>query len=353
MTRRFRTLPAERSWLVVALFAVLYVLVFAPFRAVVGDVVGALSSIPILVAGSLLSRRKVWGVALAMVLVNGVMFAVTEQSKPTEEWQGAVLGSVALLVTADLIGRVRDNELRVKRTGESKDRFLASVSHELRTPLTAVIGYASILKASWPGLVQGEREDLLGVLLRQAGEVADIVEDLLVATRLDIDEVTISPSVVSAAREVEAVVSSLNLDPDQQLAVRVPPEVEVVADAGRLRQIMRNLLSNAIRYGGPQVTIEARTLAGSVSILIKDNGQGLPRDEWESVFEPYYRSHRAESQPDSLGLGLSVSRRLAQRMDGNLTYRYLHGESHFELTLPAVDAEIPAVLGSSQIAAAV
>lgn len=150
MTRRVRTLPADRSWLVVALFAVLYVLVFAPARAVVGDVVGALSSIPILVAGSRLSRRKVWGVALAMVLVNGVMFAVTQQSKPTEEWQGAVLGSVALLVTADLIGRVRDNELRVKRTGESKDRFLAGVSHELRTPLTAVIGYASILKPPGP-----------------------------------------------------------------------------------------------------------------------------------------------------------------------------------------------------------
>lgn len=183
--------------------------------------------------------------------------------------------------------------------------------------------------------------------------MANIVEDLVVATRLDIDEVTISPSVVSVAREVEAVVSSLSLDPDQQLVVRVPPEVEVVADAGRLRQIMRNLLSNAIRHGGPQVTIEARASAASVSIVIKDNGQGLSRDEWESVFEPYYRSHQTESQPDSLGLGLSVSRRLAQRMDGNLTYRYLDGVSHFELRLPAVDVEIATVLAGSQIAAAV
>lgn len=340
MMRRMRTLFVGRPWVVVGMPVVLYVLVFAPVRGSVGDVVGALSFIPILVAGSLLNRRKVWGVALAMVLVNGVLFGVTDQSRPTGEWQGAVVGSVALLVTADLIGRVRDNELRVKKTGDLKDRFLAGVSHELKTPITAIVGYASILKAPWPGLVDGEREDLLEVLHREAVNVASIVEDLLVAERLDIDDLIVSPGVVSPAREIEAVVDILGIEP-HRLTVNVPSELTVAADGGRLRQILRNLISNAIRYGGPQVTIEAKTSAGSVSTLVIDNGKGLPRDEWELVFEPYYRSHQREGQPESKGLGLSVSRRLARRMGGNVTYRYLNHHSRFELTLPADQVESP------------
>lgn len=341
MTSSMRALLAGRPWVIVTMSAVLYVLVFVPTRAAVGDVVGALSTIPILVAGGLLNRRKVWGVAVAMVLVNGVMFSVTEEARPTGEWLGAVLGSVALLVTADLIGRVRENELRVKKTGDLKDLFLAGVSHELRTPIAAIVGYSSILKVPWPGLADGEREDLLEVVHREAVNVANIVEDLLIAGRLDIDEIAISMGVVSLEREVEAVVSALSIESGRQLTVNAPAGLTVIADAGRLRQILRNLLSNAIRFGGQQVTIEAETSAGSVSIFVVDNGQGIPRDEWESVFEPYYRSHQTEGQPQSKGLGLSISRRLAQRMGGNVTYRYLDRKSRFELTLPAANVEIP------------
>lgn len=329
----------------VALSVVLYVLVFPYARTIVGDVVGALSSVPVLIAGSLLTRKKTWLVALLLIVLNGALFAMTEVDvQRNAEWQGAALGAISLLITAELIGRVRENARRLKKSGESKDRFLAGVSHELRTPLTAVVGYASILKASWPKLSGDEREELLDVLHQQSGEVASIVEDLLVATRLDSNELTMSVGRVSIAREAASVIGVLTTPPHKSLEISIPGDIEGMADAGRLRQILRNLVSNAFRYGGPNVAIGASRVGPSVVLTVRDDGSGLPKNEWESIFDSYYRSHTVAGQPDSVGLGLTVARQLARRMDGDLTYRLADGESCFTLTLPA--ALVPGELQS-------
>lgn len=331
-----RSIVIVRSpWTTVAVSILLYVLVFAPLRAVVGDVVGALSAAPVLIAGSLFGRRRTWVVAMTMIAINGAMFAFTEITRPSEEWQGAVLGALMLLITAELIGRVRENANRLKKSSESKDRFLAAVSHELRTPLTAVVGYTSILKRKWSDLDDTEREELLSVLHQQSAEVASIVEDLLVAARLDSDDVSFSVGKISLAHEVDVVASSLTIPPGTELTVSISDDEEVISDAGRLRQILRNLLSNAFRYGGARVTVEAAQLGQSVVITVRDDGTGLPREEWGSIFDSYYRSHNSAGQPDAVGLGLSVSRRLARRMGGDLSYRYVGGESRFQLALPA------------------
>lgn len=73
-----------------------------------------------------------------------------------------------------------------------------------------------------------------------------------------------------------------------------------------------------------------------MGLMVADNGVGLPNDEWETIFEPYYRSHQRPGQPDSVGIGLTVARQLARRMGGDLAYRVEGGHSLFELTLPAV-----------------
>ena len=332
---KWRARIAE-PWALVSLSIVLYVVVFPYARTIVGDVVGALSSVPVLVAGNLLTRKKTWLVALLLIVVNGVLFAVTEVDvQRNAEWQGAVIGAVSLLITAELMGRVRESARRLQKSGDSKDRFLAGVSHELRTPLTAVVGYASILKASWPKLSGDERKELLDVLYQQSGEVASIVEDLLVASRIETDELTMSVGRVSIAREVASVIGVLDPPPGKRLAISTPGDVEAMADAGRLRQILRNLVSNAFRYGGPSVAIEASRVGPSVVLTVRDNGRGLPKGEWQSIFDSYYRSHTVAGQPDSVGLGLTVARQLARRMNGDLTYRIARGESCFSLTLPA------------------
>ena len=105
------------------------------------------------------------------------------------------------------------------------------------------------------------------------------------------------------------------------------------ADPLRLRQILRNLLSNAERYGGTNVEIEVEHLNRFVVVRVRDDGTGVPPEHREAIFEPYVRGGGDSALPGSLGLGLAVSRRLARLMGGDLTYRW-DGSSIFELTLP-------------------
>lgn len=125
---------------------------------------------------------------------------------------------------------------------------------------------------------------------------------------------------------------------DKKLELSISGDVEALADAGRLRQILRNLVSNAFRHGGPNVTIEASRVGPSIVLTVRDNGHGLPKAEWQSIFDSYYRSHTVTGRPDSVGLGLTVARQLARRMAGDLSYRMSDGESCFTLTLPAASA---------------
>lgn len=113
--------------------------------------------------------------------------------------------------------------------------------------------------------------------------------------------------------------------------------VIAMADRARLRQIVRNLLTNAFRYGGSQVSLAVAAENGSALLSVTDDGSGLSPDEWERIFEPYYRAHSRGTVTGSIGLGLSVSKRLAEAMDGSLGYRFEDGLSIFELALPSAE----------------
>ncbi len=218
----------------------------------------------------------------------------------------------------------------------SKDEFIAAVSHELRTPLTAVVGLTRELADS-RSFSDEERHELLELVADQSADVASIVEDLLVAARADMGVLTISKEKVDIHLQLE-----ISIEDCSHLAGSKPVSVDgartpamALADASRVRQIVRNLLTNAFRYGGDR--IEAKVLAdgGTVALRVSDNGGGLPSEEWERIFEPYHRAERSDTVVGSIGLGLAVSRRLAAAMDGELSYRYEAGHSIFELTLPA------------------
>jgi signal transduction histidine kinase len=312
-----------------------YMVFFAPIRSYFGDGVGSLSVIPVLVAGTYLSRKATWAVALGLTLLNGFLFAtIATNPSPGREWYGSLLGTISLFVTADLVGRARDARVRLKHSGESKDEFLAGVSHELRTPLTAVVGYSSLLRSESTEMRDVDREVVVELIYQQASDMAGIVEDLLVGTRLDTNELTFSTGDVQLIGEVEKSLDALSRPVGYSLTVAVPSSSYVIGDADRIRQILRNLVTNAYRHGGPEISVEAKDEGTMTRLSVRDNGTPLPRDEWISVFEPYYRSHSQQGQPDSVGLGLTVSRKLARAMDGDLRYRGGDGFSEFSLVLP-------------------
>jgi signal transduction histidine kinase len=142
----------------------------------------------------------------------------------------------------------------------------------------------------------------------------------------------LASAVVSAARDEEAARIEVGGD-----LVDVPV---AVGDPARVRQIMRNLISNACRYGREPIEVRFGTDGDHALVRVIDHGPALPASEWERIFEPYHRVHDVETKPAALGIGLSVSRHLSRLMGGELTFRHEDGQSIFELRLPAAGAGV-------------
>lgn len=244
---------------------------------------------------------------------------------------------LSLLTTAAaMIGAFWEREIgreRLEQAIRTKDAFLASVSHELRTPLTAVIGFGQILADEAGTLPEDERAELLEAIVRQAADLTNIVNDLLVAAKHDTG--TLNVKLVPVTLRAQAAQALEAFDQEKVGPVELTGDsVRAIGDPHRVRQIIRNLISNALRYGGPDIRISVESNTDDVSVLVRDNGSPIPVDERERIFEQYQRAQGATEIAESLGLGLSISRQLARRMGGDLTYRYEDGASVFELTLP-------------------
>ncbi len=215
----------------------------------------------------------------------------------------------------------------------AKDEFIASVSHELRTPLTAVVGLTHELSE---GRVEPhEVPELQSLIAQQAQEVSDIVEDLLVAARASADTITVRPNPFNIRKEIEIVVKPWLRGGAHAIDLSaVDGSLVGRGDAVRVRQIMRNLVANAVRYGGKPIAVEARSNGRSVKIAVRDRGDGIPSEAVDRMFEPYARLGGQAGLPSSVGLGLYVSRLLARMMDGDLEYQRRDGVTEFCLTLP-------------------
>ena len=248
-----------------------------------------------------------------------------------------IFGSLDL--TRAVVGMVDITDLTEaqERTQElilSKDKFLAAISHELRTPLTGVNVSAALLDESADDLDAAERKELVGYIRQQSDDMAQIVEDLLVAARADIGALSLLKEEVSVADELAAVLSRFG-DAWTKVGLEGVDDTKVLADPLRFRQIMRNLLTNANRYGGDHVSILQAHGPRTTVLSVFDNGPGVPADEMEAIFEPYYRAGTSPGIQGSVGMGLSVARQLAALMDGTLTYHRVDDHSEFRLSLPS------------------
>lgn len=239
-------------------------------------------------------------------------------------------------VLAAAIGRSVAKE-RLEDLLKSKDAFVASVSHELRTPLTVVTGMAHELNEQWMNLSEQEMAEFTEMLVEQSRDMSDIIEDLLVAARSNIGNVTVRREHVSLGREIESVMAGFTDTGSTNIEVRTSEE-QVIADPIRVRQILRNLVTNALRYGGNRVEIVMSSGPGTMAVEVIDNGEGILPEDHDRIFVAYERAHHTEGQPGSVGLGLTVSRTLAELMGGSLTYTF-DGRSTFRLELPKVAVE--------------
>lgn len=218
---------------------------------------------------------------------------------------------------------------------ESREDFIANVSHELRTPLTAVFGFTQLLDA---GVIEdaAERDELIRLTYGESGELVRMVEDLLTAARLTEGELSYKLESVSARNEVADVV---------EVFTRMGSHVEVSmhdgwvrADRLRFRQIVRNILSNAARYGGSVVQISGRQEHTMYRLVIADDGEGVPAETVDSMFERFSQYEDASLARGGLGLGLSIVRTLLEDMGGTIRYERVDGWSRFVIDVPGAAA---------------
>ncbi len=244
---------------------------------------------------------------------------------------------VSLLTTAaKMFGAFWEREAareRLEQVNRAKDAFLASVSHELRTPLTAVVGFGQILHDSANTISEEERAELVELVVVHGADLTNIINDLLVAAKADMGALEVRLVPINLRAQTAQVLESLGRDQVAHIEL-VSHSVRAVGDPDRVRQVVRNLVSNALRYGGDTVRVEVLRSGASAKVLVCDNGTAIPEVDRKRIFQSYQRAHNTPGLADSIGLGLAISRQLAQLMGGDLTYRYEGGESIFEFALP-------------------
>lgn len=250
-------------------------------------------------------------------------------------------GATVIVGLAD-VTHLKERQEAMADLVKAKDEFIARISHELRTPLTAVVGLTSEM-ATMDGLGEEERSELMSLVAGQAAEMSYIVEDLLVAARAEMGTLSIDVTLVDLGSELDSAIDGVGISL-QEIPDSIP---KVVADPSRIRQILRNLLTNAERYGGPNRRVLAGRRMDRVWLEVRDDGDGVPIEEETQIFEPYATAHSGVKE--SVGLGLSVARQLAELVDGSLTYRRDLAETVFRLELPAALTYEP-VLASGKAA---
>jgi PAS domain S-box-containing protein len=215
--------------------------------------------------------------------------------------------------------------------GKAKDDFIATVSHELRNPLAAMLGLGQELADHYDTFTDEERRDMAQMIARQADDASWLIEDLLVAYRENLSQVSVALQEFDVTKEIERVLEVVDYPIDIKV---LQGSSRIMADPRRTRQILRNLVSNAMRYGGERIQISLGKAGDRLEVKIQDSGKAIPNADVERIFRAYERG-RGTPHSASVGLGLNVARRLARLMDGDLTYRHEDGWSEFVLSLPS------------------
>src|SRR5215467_2927344 len=242
-----------------------------------------------------------------------------------------------------------ERAVTAERANDSKNIFLRNMSHEIRTPITAMLGFADLLASE--GLLPQDRPDLLRRLQSNGLAVLALLDDLLDLARLDAHRIRLNPEPVPVVGLVREVLASLEVD---SRAKRLEMRVEATpgalgllqTDRYRLRQILVNLLTNAVKFteSGAIVTSIAVTQEDADerwAIDVTDTGIGIPSDQHARVFEPFEQASGAIGRVyGGSGLGLALSRRLAEQLGGKLVLlRSGPGEgSVFRVTLRPLQA---------------
>jgi two-component system phosphate regulon sensor histidine kinase PhoR len=240
-------------------------------------------------------------------------------------------GGGAVLVLHDITDLRRADQIR-------RD-FVANVSHELRTPLTAIRGYVEALQDDRPEPEESRR--FLDIIARQSARMERLVSDLLRLARLDAKQEALDVTLCDVTQLFATVAGDVAQTAEakgQRVSTTVGNEAgQVRGDPGKLHDVLRNLVENAVNYSpeGATIQIDARRKAEAIALIVSDSGPGIPPDDLSRVFERFYRVDRSRSRPGGTGLGLAIVKHLVELHRGTVTAENRpEGGARFTVTLP-------------------
>lgn len=286
-----------------------------------------------------------------LFVIGGVSFA-------------AALATLLLIITGNAermsaaIDEARRQRMAAESANQAKSEFLSRMSHELRTPLNAILGFAQVMGLDPRQPLSPAQSSRLDQIQQAGWHLLDMIDDVLDLSRIDtgtlrmrLDKLALPPLLDTTGQLVAAMARQ------QQITLSIdgtlPAGWGVLADETRLKQILTNLMTNAIKYNRPggSVHVQAALIqqggkeASVVNVVVTDTGLGMSDEQLAQLFQPFNRLGRERSVPDGTGIGLVISRHLAQLMGGQLEVISRQGQgSTFTLTLPAtmLEASLPA-----------
>lgn len=293
--------------------------------------------------------------ALDLRTSGGQHLQVVERRTPG----GGVVTSIADVTDAVAHeDALRQAQALAERASAAKSEFLASMSHELRTPLNAVLGFAQLLQRDKKAPLSQRQQERVEHVVRGGEHLLRLIDDVLDLARIEAGGVLVSLERVDLTEvlsEIKATLDPMASRARILVAVGELPRdaAYVVADRTRLKQVLMNYGSNAIKYGRAGGTAEfvASTRDGVVRISVIDDGTGIPLDKQSAIFQPFQRAGQEAGPIDGTGIGLVISKRLAELMGGAVGFESTEGRgSRFwiELRPPAEDQSGKAASGGEQ-----
>jgi signal transduction histidine kinase len=244
---------------------------------------------------------------------------------------------------ADQNELLRRQAFQLEQASAAKSQFLANVSHELRTPLNAIMGYTHLLLEGVSGELKPPQQDKLGRVDANARHLLAVINDLLDISRIEsgkmpvqIERVRLPELIDEVMTEVEPVIAGTRLAVSRNLSPKLP---EIDTDRQKVKQIVLNLLSNALKFtpqGSVAIRLKHDKSSDEISISVTDTGIGVAEENQKTIFEAFEQANSSYARRHGgTGLGLSICRRLAQLLEGRITLASQLGEgSTFTLFLP-------------------